>query len=319
MPPCSSARTSPRPAGIERALERAAELGCESVQIFTQNSRTWRPTDHSDEDVARLPRDAAQRAVGPAVAHAHLLHQPREHGRPEVYRKSVARCATTARNARRLGARRRRLPRRLAQGRRPRRRRCRRSSTGCAGAVAELGDDAWLLLENSAGAGDTIGRDIDELARVLEAVDHPRVGLCIDTCHVYVSGVDIRERATPTRSSSDIDREIGLERLRCLHVNDAAAPLRHEPRPPREHRRRARSATAIGVLLSHPAPAGPAGDPGDAGAEGKGTGRDDRARERAAVPRRRAGRARRLADLAGLRVPAAARQRPGGRGTILAP
>jgi len=84
----------------------------------------------------------------------------------------------------------------------------------------------WLLLENSAGAGGTIGRSIDELAALFDACDgHARLGVCLDTCHLYVSGVDVTDLDVLDDLLDELDARIGLDRLRALHVNDAGAPL----------------------------------------------------------------------------------------------
>src|SRR4051812_13743771 len=93
--------------------------------------------------------------------------------------------------------------------------------------VLELcNDTTWLLMENSAGAGGTIGRSIDELATIYERLDkHPRLGLCLDSCHLYVSGVDVTDPATLDALLDEVDDSIGLDRLRALHVNDSGAPL----------------------------------------------------------------------------------------------
>jgi deoxyribonuclease-4 len=86
--------------------------------------------------------------------------------------------------------------------------------------------DTWLLMENSAGAGDTIGRSLDELAILVDALDgHPRLGLCLDSCHLYVSGVDVTDPAAVDALVREVEESVGLDRLRALHVNDAAAPL----------------------------------------------------------------------------------------------
>jgi deoxyribonuclease IV len=93
--------------------------------------------------------------------------------------------------------------------------------------VLELcSDETWLLMENSAGAGGTIGRSIDELATIWERLDrHPRLGVCLDSCHLWVSGVDVTDPAALDACLDELDSAIGLDRLRALHVNDAAAPL----------------------------------------------------------------------------------------------
>jgi deoxyribonuclease-4 len=81
-------------------------------------------------------------------------------------------------------------------------------------------------MESSAGAGGTIGRSIDELTVLYEAAGrHPRLGLCLDSCHLWVSGLDVTDRDELDRLAAEIDTRIGFDRLRALHVNDAQAPL----------------------------------------------------------------------------------------------
>jgi deoxyribonuclease-4 len=87
-------------------------------------------------------------------------------------------------------------------------------------------DRTWLLVENSAGAGGTIGRSLEELERLFEKLDrHPRLGLCLDSCHWWVSGVDVSDPDALAAAVADLDETIGLDRLRALHVNDALAEL----------------------------------------------------------------------------------------------
>jgi deoxyribonuclease-4 len=86
--------------------------------------------------------------------------------------------------------------------------------------------DTWLLMENSAGAGGTIGRSLEELAVLLERLDrHPRLGVCLDSCHLYASGYDVTDRGGVDSLVAELDERIGLDRLRALHVNDSAAEL----------------------------------------------------------------------------------------------
>jgi deoxyribonuclease-4 len=87
-------------------------------------------------------------------------------------------------------------------------------------------DTTWLLMENSAGAGGTIGRSIEELTILHERLDaHPRLGICLDSCHLYVSGYDVTDAAALDAVLEELDDRIGLDRLRALHVNDAKTPL----------------------------------------------------------------------------------------------
>jgi len=87
-------------------------------------------------------------------------------------------------------------------------------------------EDTWLLMENSAGTGGTIGRSIEELATIFDRLDgHPRLGICLDSCHLYASGVDVTDPVQLDAALDEIDASIGLDRLRALHVNDSATPL----------------------------------------------------------------------------------------------
>jgi deoxyribonuclease IV len=114
-------------------------------------------------------------------------------------------------------------------------------------------DTTWLLVENSAGAGGTIGRSLEELAVLFEACRrHERLGVCLDSCHLWVSGYDVTDRTALDGLLADLDTRIELERVRALHINDAAAPLgsnrdRHANILDGELGER------LGVFLGHPA------------------------------------------------------------------
>ncbi len=84
----------------------------------------------------------------------------------------------------------------------------------------------WVLMENSAGAGGTIGRSISELAELFDALGrHERLGVCLDSCHLYASGVDVTQPAALAATLDELQERIGLDRLRALHANDSKAPL----------------------------------------------------------------------------------------------
>ena len=128
-----------------------------------------------------------------------------------------------------------------------------RLAPALAQALELTSDRTWLLLENTAGAGGTIGRSMGELAAIMDRLDrHPRLGLCLDSAHLYASGVDAGDPAALDAALDELDRLVGLDRLRALHVNDSAAPLGSN---------RDRHASIgegligerLGVFLSHPA------------------------------------------------------------------
>ena len=210
--------------GIKGALERAIEIGADAVQLFAQSPRAWRFPEHAEEDLARFRARREEAGMGAVLVHALYLCNlaaPDE----VVFGKSVATMRATVDVACAIGADGvvvhvgSHLGAGLEQG-----------MERCVPALREVLDrcseTTWLLLENSAGAGGTIGRSVGELASLVAALDrHPRLGVCLDSCHLYVSGVDVGSAGTMATVLDEVDERIGLDRLRALHVNDAAAPL----------------------------------------------------------------------------------------------
>jgi deoxyribonuclease-4 len=210
--------------GIDTAIDRAVAIGADSVQVFTQSPRTWRPTNHDPAALDRFRERRAEERIGGVLCHALYLCNL---AAPDdaVYEKSVAAMRNTMEVACAIGADgvvfhvgshlgagfERGLERVLPAMEQ----------------VLELSsDETWLLMENSAGAGGTIGRSVEELAVLFERLDrHPRLGVCLDSCHLYVSGIDVADPAALDACLDELDGAIGLDRLRALHVNDSAAPL----------------------------------------------------------------------------------------------
>jgi deoxyribonuclease IV len=209
--------------GIKKALGKAVEMDAEAVQLFVQSPRTWRFPNHDPADLQNF-RDRRAEAGLPAFVHALYLVNlaaPDE----QIYAKSVetmratvdAACAIDADGVvfhvgSHLGAG-------LDTG-------IERVVPALAQILDRTNDRTWLLMENSAGAGGTIGRSVDELAALFDALDrHPRLGICLDSCHLYVSGTDVTDPKTMATLLAELDGRIGLDRLRALHANDAKAPL----------------------------------------------------------------------------------------------
>jgi len=210
--------------GIWTAVDRGAALGCDAIQIFTQSPRMWRPTAHDEEALARFRERRAETGLGPVVCHAVYLvnlASPDD----ELYARSIAALRATLQTAVAIEAEGVvfHVGSHLGSG----------FESGLARAVPALRellelttDRTWLLVENSAGAGGTIGRSTEELEALFDALDgHPHLGVCVDSCHWWVSGVDVTDVAALDAAVDELDRRIGLGRLRALHVNDAAAPL----------------------------------------------------------------------------------------------
>jgi len=210
--------------GIHTAIDRAEDFGCDAVQVFTQSPRAWRPTNHKPESFERFKERRAEAGIGAVICHALYLvnlASPKD----DLYEKSVASLENTIEVAcaidadgvvfhigSHLGAGFEAGIERVVEAMR--------------GLLDLCTDTTWFLMENSAGAGATIGRSLDELATLFERLDgHPRLGICLDSCHLFVSGVDVTSRHELDALVEEVDARIGLERLRALHVNDSAAPL----------------------------------------------------------------------------------------------
>jgi len=210
--------------GISTAIDRAEELGCDAVQIFTQSPRMWKPTEHSEEEVARFRARREEAGVRVVVCHALYLVNLAGADR-EMHKKSVTAMQASLETAREIGADGvvfhvgSHLDKGLAAGY--------RRAVPALRRLLELTDERlWLVLENSAGAGGTMGRSVDELAAFVDRLDrHPRLGICLDSCHWFVSGIDVTDPDALDEALAGLDSAIGLDRLRCLHVNDADAPL----------------------------------------------------------------------------------------------
>jgi deoxyribonuclease-4 len=209
--------------GIHTAVDRAEAIGAESLQIFTQSPRAWRPTNHDPASFERFRERRTEIGLHGVLCHA--LYLCNLAAPNETYDKSVAALRNTMEVATAIGADAVvfHVGSHLGSGFEPSLERVLPAMEQ----VLELTtDETWLLMENSAGAGGTIGRSIDELATIYERLDgHPRLGICLDSCHLYVSGVDVTDAAALDALLDEVDSSIGLDRLRALHVNDAAAEL----------------------------------------------------------------------------------------------
>jgi len=210
--------------GIHTAIDRAVAIEAESMQVFTQSPRTWRPTNHDPASFDRFRERRSEAGIGGVLCHALYLCNlaaPKD----DVYEKSVAAMRNTIEVARGIGADGvvfhvgSHLGSGIEQG-------LERMLPAMEQVLELCSDETWLLMENSAGAGGTIGRSIEELALLFERLDrHPRLGLCLDSCHLFVSGVDITDPRALDACLDEVDAAFGLDRLRALHVNDSAAPL----------------------------------------------------------------------------------------------
>jgi deoxyribonuclease-4 len=209
--------------GPANAVERGVERGCTSIQIFNQSPRQWKPTVYDDEKVAAFKEAMAGSDVDVLVIHAvYLLNCASED--KEIRAKSLTSLTASLRAGEALGAVSVVLhPGSALKGSVSAA--IKRASETIGEALKESGSCA-LHLENTAGAGGTLGRTFEELAALIDgAGGGKRLGACLDSCHLLASGYDIRTAEGLSDVLDDFDRVVGLDRLGTLHVNDSKTPL----------------------------------------------------------------------------------------------
>jgi deoxyribonuclease-4 len=209
--------------GLDKAVERGVALECDAIQIFNQSPRMWRPTNYGPDDFEKFKEATASSRIESVVIHAIYLINPAG-GDKEMEKKSLASLT----HALEVGA-----------------------GIGADGVVVHPGalksDDRAvalkraikffnevlartegcdLLLENNAGSQQLLGLDFGELGAMVEGVkEDKRVGVCLDSCHLFASGHELRTPQATTALVKDFKKHVGLKRLRCLHLNDSAFGL----------------------------------------------------------------------------------------------
>jgi len=236
--------------GIKKALDNAHEFGMDAVQLFVQSPRAWRFPDHDPADLEAFRVRREELGIGAVAVHAiYLINlaSPKD----DFYEKSVDALSSTVDAACAIEADAvvfhvgSHLGSGFEAG-------LERVVPALAQALERCNETTWLCMENTAGAGGTIGRSLDELAAISHALDrHERLGVCLDSCHLYASGYDVTDPSELDRLLDELDERIGLDRLRCLHVNDSKAPLGSN-RDRHDNIGDGLMGEKLGVFLGHP-------------------------------------------------------------------
>jgi deoxyribonuclease-4 len=237
--------------GVKKAIDRAVDIDADAVQLFVQSPRAWRFPDHDPADLAAFREQRAGAGLGAVLVHSlYLVNLATSND--DFYSKSVDTMKRTMEASSAIGADGVVLHVGSHQG------------AGFEAAMERVApaleqilqgtsDTTWLLMENTAGAGGTIGRSIDELEAIFERMDrHPRLGICLDSCHLFASGTDVTDRNTLDRLLEEMDSTFGLDRIRALHVNDSKAPLGSN-RDRHDNILEGMMGEKLGVFLSHSA------------------------------------------------------------------
>lgn len=217
---------------IDRAVDRAAEMGCNTFQIFTRNPRGWRFKGMDQKEVEHFTRKLEVHKMDPVFGHMPYLPNlasPKE----EVYEKSVVSLTAELRRCAKL-----RIPylvthlgSHLGAG----------ASVGLQRVINAINQSIYkaegrvmLLLENTAGTKNSVGSSFEDLRSIIDQLAEPhRIGVCFDTCHGFAAGYDLRTEGAVEATIEKFDEVLGLERLKLVHLNDCKGELsshvdRHE-------------------------------------------------------------------------------------------
>ena len=219
--------------GVHKSPGNGFELGCQTIQIFTRNQRQWKAKPLTDSEVEGFRRELSRCGIGSTAAHASYLLNL---GSPEpaVLARSREAFSQELERCRRLGidflvvhpgAH-------LGSG----------ESAGLRAVAASLNRAleqdreacTRILLETTAGQGSSLGYRFEHLAEMLSLVQAPeRVGVCVDTCHIFAAGYDLRDASAYHRTLDQLDRVLGLSQVKAFHLNDSKRELgsrvdRHE-------------------------------------------------------------------------------------------
>ncbi len=212
--------------GVSYALRRAASVGSNAVQVFTKNNRQWQGPPISQADIERWQSEISIHQIHAAVSHASYLINLASPQDP-LWEKSIAAHQDELERAHAYA-----IPHVVLH---PGAHTGSGIDAGIARVAAALNrihaatpecNDTMTLLELMAGQGSTLGSSIAELRRIIDLVDErSRVGICVDTCHAFAAGYDLRTYEGYNAMLDELDRELGLEVLKCWHFNDSKGGL----------------------------------------------------------------------------------------------
>lgn len=209
--------------GYAKAIQHAQNAGCTAIQIFSSNPRSYRP---SKIDQPALDAFAAMRresGIDPCVIHTpYLINVASEDPKVLEGSKTLLRAdlATAAAGSMKyvnthLGS----------YGKRDRNEGFVAMCHALEEVLETIQPGVYLVIENSAGAGNLAGGTLEELGQLMRTLDHPQLGVCLDTAHAWAAGYEINSAAGVDRFIAQAEEEIGLNRLHMFHFNDTEVPL----------------------------------------------------------------------------------------------
>lgn len=209
--------------GVDKAIDRALDLGAETIQVFSGAPQAWRRKTYKTEEVADYKKKVAETGIAPAFIHGlYLMNFASQN--PDLLAKSYDAIVAEMHAASLIAAK--GVIFHLGS----------HKGAGYESCVDQVIDycrrileatppNAWLILENSAGMGGAVGSRFAELGRIAREAGGDRVKVCLDTQHTFAAGYDVKTPAGLKKTMAEFDADIGLERLVAVHANDSKIPL----------------------------------------------------------------------------------------------
>jgi len=206
--------------GLEKALIRATSIDCTTLQIFTKSNRQWAPQEPTKEERILFSKTKKETGISSIIAHASYLINMGSPD-PDIHRKSVIAATKELQVCEDLeipylvihpGSYTTGTPKQAIEG----------IAQGIEKILHHVPGSSMILLETMAGQGTTVGKTFKELAAIRELISQKnRVGICLDTCHVFAAGYDISKPEGYETLWKDFQHDIGLSHLKGIHMNDS--------------------------------------------------------------------------------------------------
>ena len=210
--------------GIDKAPARAKEIGCNCLQIFAKNPRGWKGRKIPESEIKKTKKEIKNLGMNPLVVHNTYLINPAS-PKTDLWNKSLAGIKDDYTRAGSIGAKYlvmhpgSHTGSGLESG-------IKRISKLINKLLMEIENDCMLLLENVAGAGSSIGSNFDELYDIINNINNEKkVGFCLDTCHAFAAGYNLKNRKDLNNTLELFDHKLGLNKLKMLHINDSKYKL----------------------------------------------------------------------------------------------
>src|ERR1700687_3602801 len=198
--------------GVDKAIDRALDLGAETIQVFSGAPQAWKRKTYKAEEVADYKKKVAETGIAPAFIHGlYLMNFASQN--PDQLAKSYEAIVAEMQAASLIGAK--GVIFHLGS----------HKGAGYESCVEQVIDYCWRILENAAGQGGAVGSRFAELGRIARESGSERVKICMDTQHTFAAGYDIKTPAGLEKTLAEFEADIGLERLVAVHANDSKIPL----------------------------------------------------------------------------------------------